>query len=307
MKNNTKKSLIFFILFVLLIYPSVCAKGVLLGIDILFYSLIPALLPFLLFSNYLIITNTSYIISDFFHPLFHKIFKTGKSGSYALLMGFLCGYPLGSKILCDLLKRKCISRKEANYLFKFINNPSPAFLQGYLFTLFNLSLRQRIILMIFTYLPSIIIGIYLASDFKSDIICVNDSEIKLPISKIIDDSVSNAFLTITKIAGYLIIFSIISVFIQKITILPETIKCIILCMLEVTSGTHYLSVLTIPNSIKILFAIIFSIIGGLSIIFQINGVSSDSNLKISELIKYKIISALFFTILFFSIYKLIFI
>ncbi|MBQ3545229.1 MAG: hypothetical protein IJA34_09620 [Lachnospiraceae bacterium] len=306
MKTFTFKTFIFFILFVLLIFPSTSAYGVRVGIDILLRSLIPALLPFLLFSNYLLLSDTSYVVSDFFYPIFHKLFKTGKTGSYAILMGFLCGYPLGTKILCDLLKKECISKEEANYLFKFINNPSPAFLQGYILTQFNLTFYQRFILIVITYIPSIIIGIFLSYDYKQTYYFSGKSKYEIPLSKVIDDTVSNAFLTLTKIAGYLILFSIISVFIQSITIIPKFPKCIILCILEVTSGTHFLSSLTIHSSIKLLLAIAFSIFGGLSIIFQINSVTSDNSLNILELMKYKIISVLLFSLLYLLLYQYIF-
>lgn len=299
MKAFTFKTFIFFILFLLLMFPSTSAYGVRVGIDILIHSLIPALLPFLLFSNYLLLSDTSYVVSDFFYPIFHKLFKTEKAGSYAILMGFLCGYPLGAKILCDLLKKEYISKEEANYLFKFINNPSPAFLQGYILTQFNLTFYQRFILIVITYIPSITIGLYLSSDYKQINYFSNKPMINLPLSKIIDDTVSNSFLTLTKISGYLIIFSIISVFIQNIAIIPKFPKCIILCILEVTSGTHFLSTLAIHKNIKLLLAIAFSIFGGLSIIFQINSVTSDNSLKIIELIKYKIISVLLFVLLYF--------
>ena len=303
MKSISFKIFTFFVLFILLIFPSTSAYGVRISIDILLHSLIPALLPFLLFSNYLLLSNSSYVVSDLFHPIFHKLFKTGKAGSYVILMGFMCGYPLGSKILYDLFKKECISKKEANYLFKFINNPSPAFLQGYILTQFNLLFYQRIILMIITYIPSIIIGIYLSSDFKQTNQFPQKTKIIIPSSKIIDDTVSNAILTITKIAGYLIIFSIISVFIQNITIIPKLPKYMILCLLEVTSGTHFLSTLEIHNSIKLLLSIAFSIFGGLSIIFQINSVTPDISFKIIDLIKYKIISVILFFLLYFLLYQ----
>lgn len=304
MKKSSFKYISFFILFLAFTFPAICAEGVRLGLDILFCSFIPAILPLLLYSNYLLISNTSYVICEIVHPIFHKLFKTSKKGSYAILMGFLCGYPLGTKILCDLMHKKEISSEEAKYLFKFINNPSPAFIQGYIFSMFNISFTQRITLMFCTYLPSIFIGLYLSKHQQTFISLSADTDSTLPLSKVIDDSISNAFFTILRISGYLIIFSIISIFIQKIYVFSDTIKCILLCFLEITSGTHFLSALLLPESIKILLAIVFSILGGMSIFFQIKSVSCGAEINMSDYVKYKLISVLIFIILYFASYSL---
>lgn len=285
---------------ILLIFPSYCSEGVKLGISILFYSLLPAILPFMLFSNFLVKSNVSHLAGTIVHPLFGRIFKTSKNGSYALIMGFLCGYPLGAKIINDLILDKKISRKEGNYLFKFINNPSPAFIQGFVISAVCAPKSLRVIALLLTFLPGIIIGLVVGrkQECFSNEMNIYEPD-NLPFSKIIDDSIFDAFMTTARLSGYLIIFSIISTLVINIPALPYYAKNIIICMLEITSGIYYISVTKLPVIIKLFLSILCSIGGGFSILFQINSVSSKSGLKITECIKYKLLSIILCSVLFF--------
>lgn len=285
---------------ILFIFPSWCADGVKLGINLLLYSLLPAILPFMLFSNFLIKSNLSHLTGAIIHPLFGRIFKTSKNGSYALIMGFLCGYPLGAKIINDLILEKKISFEEGNYLFRFINNPGPAFIQGYVISTVCAPKELRIPALLLTYLPGIIIGLVSGrkfSRFKSEI--NSDESANIPFSKIVDDSIFDAFATTARLAGYVIIFSIISTLVINIPGLPYLIKNVMVCMFEITSGIYYISVTKLPVAVKLFFSILCSIAGGFSILFQINSVVAKSGLDIRECIKYKILSLAICTGLFF--------
>lgn len=286
---------------ILFIFPAWCGDGVKLGINLLLYSLLPAILPFMLFSNFLIKSNISHLAGAIVHPLFGRIFKTSKNGSYALIMGFLCGYPLGAKIISDLIQERQISQEEGNYLFKFINNPGPAFIQGYVISAVCAPKELRIPALLLTYLPSIIIGLVSGrkySGFKHDK-CSEEST-NMPFSKIVDDSIFDAFATTARLAGYVIIFSIISTLVINIPGLPHLAKTILVCMLEITSGIYYISVTKLPVVIKLFLSILCSIAGGFSILFQINSVSAKKGLNILECIKYKILSMGICTGLFFA-------
>lgn len=67
------------------------------------------------------------ITSTFLCPLL----GTSYYGTFAVLTGFLCGYPMGAKTTSDLLNVNKISRSEASYLLSFCNNTSPAFILSY--------------------------------------------------------------------------------------------------------------------------------------------------------------------------------
>lgn len=64
--------------------------------------------------------------------MWSHVFGTSPSGAYALLLGLLCGYPMGTKITSDLYGCGRISRREAEYLLTFTNHASPVFIYTYL-------------------------------------------------------------------------------------------------------------------------------------------------------------------------------
>ena len=158
-KNILNLLLVLLVTIIIFIYPETCQSGVKLGINISMYSLIPSILPFMLLSNYIIKSGISDSIGQLIHPLFGKIFGTTPNGSYGIFMGFLCGFPLGSKIICDLIRDKKISLQEGKYLFNFINNPSPSFIICYLLSFYYKNNMQKFIMVVLIYFPSILIGV----------------------------------------------------------------------------------------------------------------------------------------------------
>ena len=92
----------------------------------------PERTPFMITSNLLIKTNLVYFLSKVLHPLFGRLFHVSSSGCYAILIGFLCGYPMGAKTISDLILSNQISVQEGRYLLSFCNNTSPMFLLSYI-------------------------------------------------------------------------------------------------------------------------------------------------------------------------------
>ena len=120
---------------ILLFFPGLVFEGAKMGLNLWFFTLVPTLLPFMVFSNILI--QSRLIEHLLFLPgLFtRKYLHLSPAGLYAFLCGFFFGYPSGAKILADLLKTDQIDPKEASMLFGFCNNVSPAFLITYFLTL----------------------------------------------------------------------------------------------------------------------------------------------------------------------------
>ena len=283
----------------LLVFPEKCASGVRLGLHIVLYSLLPAILPFMIFSNYVLSSGDSVLISRLIHPLFKLLFKTSQNGSYALIVGLLCGYPMGAKVTADLLKSEKISLKEAQYLFSFVNNPSPAFLSGFLFPLIVWKDFSTCHLLILFYLPVLIVGLVNRNhDFTGEN-QLPSKETEYPFSKLMDDSIINAFLTLTKLTGYILLFSVLTTFISDNPVLPVTIKILLCGLFEMTTGIQCLIASPgICKEIKLLLAVLIVHFGGISVLCQVNSVIQNSRLSIRLYLKYKLIVLLLCIILF---------
>ncbi len=77
-------------------------------------------------------TDGAAVVSRLLFRPFHLLFGTSFYGSFAVLSGFFCGYPMGAKIIADLLLQGKISLEEASYLLSFCNNASPSFIITFL-------------------------------------------------------------------------------------------------------------------------------------------------------------------------------
>lgn len=117
--------------FIMLSFPQEVFNGASEGLLLWFQIVLPTLLPFIIISNVLIQTNSISILSRIFGPAFQKFFHISIDGSFVVLAGFLCGYPMGAKVTSDLILTGRITKSEGTYLLSFCNNTSPMFIISY--------------------------------------------------------------------------------------------------------------------------------------------------------------------------------
>ena len=124
-------------LVLLLLYPSVCVEGAKNGLLLWFNTIIPTL--FSIYTGYEFNPGAwrDSCAGTYFCPACQRLFLTGPEGAYPVVLGFLCGYPMGAKAVADSLSCRRISVCQASYLLTFTNNPSPIYMLSYvaLFTL----------------------------------------------------------------------------------------------------------------------------------------------------------------------------
>lgn len=307
-----KKKLLSFICvtiaFFILLEPQIVTNGIKKGIELSIYSVIPALFPFMLLTNYMISHDLCQCISYFFYPFLSKIFNVSRNGCFAVLIGFTGGYPMGAKTINDLYERNLISCSEGWYLSTFCNNCSLSFLINYIIytclnnhmsvnSTFSIDTKELVALV---YLPAVCVGILNRFFFKKEI---SSSKTVLYSSKKLTKQTSvirSSTLSILNLCMYVICFSVLVEFVHSLTI-RNFYKCIVVAFVEITSGCKYTATHLSFGSLQ-LFIILFScIFGGLSITFQ-----SISQFKNKSFIKYYMIGkietlivfAIMFTILF---------
>ena len=95
------------------------------------FSLLPALFPFFILTDLLISLGFPAVIGRVLRRPMEQLYRIGGSGSSALVLGFLGGYPTGARTVASLYMSGELSRDEAERLPAFSNNGSPAFLIGF--------------------------------------------------------------------------------------------------------------------------------------------------------------------------------
>lgn len=98
-----------------------------MGLELWFRNMIPSLMPFMILSGIMIrmgLTDKAAMIA---YPVVRPVYKVRKNVCYAMLMGFLCGFPMGARVVDDLYRRRMITGREAEYLLAFCNNIGPVY------------------------------------------------------------------------------------------------------------------------------------------------------------------------------------
>lgn len=250
-----------------LIFPAICQNGINNGIKICLYTLIPSFFPFLVITNIMIKYDLFNYISAIIYPLFHILFGVSKNGSFVILTGFTCGYPIGIKTAGDMFKYGNISKNEYLYLIKFCNNPGLPFIINYVsYSLLNNNFSIAKLLLC-TYGSSIITGILF------HILTYKTNNFDLPHTDTSRQSPDNqsvftlAFSTLLRLSSFVLVFSIAISFMQYFIQKDSLFKLSLIALTEITSGLNYIS--TIESPIMYMPLIIIALTsGGMSITAQ---------------------------------------
>lgn len=301
---------IFFLILMLLILLSKqnfgCVKS---SLNNFLTSIFPSLFPFILFTEIVLKTDILNYISKIFGNILSKIFKIKKSGSSAIIIGFLCGFPMGAKTVSSLYQSGSISRYEANRLLSFVNNCNPAFIISTIGIGVFYDIRIGIILLISHYMSAILIGLLNKNKSSSHIIHENDQILNnfnkkysknadnVSFFNILSASIKNTFNTLALILGFIIVFNLLS---STITILlgyfgiNPTFISIFSGIIEMTKGIKDIYInINLSMELKICIASFMLGFSGFCILFQIFSCLYYDNFKFSNLLKSKIIQGIF--------------
>ena len=80
-----------------------------LGLNLWYEKMVPVLLPFMILSGTLIRMGMTDSLIRPVRPLFGRIFRLPGPGIYVILVGFLCGFPMGARTIADLRNRQELS------------------------------------------------------------------------------------------------------------------------------------------------------------------------------------------------------
>lgn len=303
-KSKIIKGSILIFLLLILIYPQASYQGASNGLLLWFHTILPTLLPFIILSNLMIRLNITKQISRLFYPVFNKLFHVTHNGCYPILIGFLSGIPMGAKSTADLLKENKISLEEGQFLISMCNNASPMFVISYI-AISQLKLSNiKYPLLGILYSSAIIAAIlyrkmwllYRNRNKKlintlslSSGLQTNDQSIHFNF-EILDNSIMNGFEVITKIGGYIILFSILAQIVNKLYPLTGLLKPALIGFLEITTGINQICNSEIDTKVKIVLISVLTSFGGLSGMAQTKSVIGDTRLSINHYFKVKLIS-----------------
>lgn len=290
--------LIFFLC--MLSFPQTVFTGASYGLVLWFRHVLPTLLPYMILINILICTPALHWICRITSPFLCPLLGTSYYGTFAVLTGFLCGYPMGAKTASDLLDAQKISRSEASYLLSFCNNTSPAFILSYVVTQ-NLKKSDLCIpfFLILTLTPLMLSFIfrlfYRLQESSGSFSQATPSSFPDPSGNFsdgfLDRCIMNASKSITKVGGYMMMFSVL---IQLLaSALPDnTASLLLYSSLEISTGIRRLASSALYTSHKIILCAALTSFGGWCCIAQTYSMISGNHLPILPYIAEKLATAL---------------
>ncbi len=98
------------------------------GLTLCVNTVIPSLFPFMVISELLVGSGAGEALGRILSKPMQWLFGSSGAGSSAVVLGSLCGFPVGASTAVSLYDHNLISKRECEHLLTFSNNPSSAFL-----------------------------------------------------------------------------------------------------------------------------------------------------------------------------------
>lgn len=277
------------------------------ALELFLNTVFPTMFPFYVLSS-IIVSNKS--ITVLTRPLkkVTKLYNLPTETSVAIITGLLCGFPVGAKVTCDLLKNNYISQKEAAILAAFTNNASPIFLISIVGRIYLKNELAGLMIWLCVVLSSLLSGLIISriklnKNNSSDVF---KTVLKEPSEINLTDSIVSGFNTSLYVGSVIIFFSSITALIKRIPLLGNKIYVGIYSFLEMTGGLNALYILS-PSKLNICrYITIIAIVSwsGICVHMQVCGILKSNGIKTKYYFIAKVLQTIFAIILFIVIYIL---
>ena len=297
------------------------------GLSLWANSVVPSLFPFFVATELLSQTQIPYILGKVLGKIMKPLFNVRGEGSFALIMGFVSGYPVGAKIATNFRQNNICSKEECERLLSFTNNSGPLFIVGTIGISMFGSSAIGILLLITHILSSLTVGFIFRFWKKNSCNLISKSKqnsasnktIKVSdLGEVLSNSITNSISTILVIGGFVVLFSVIISILKSshflsivvitfrplfnlIQLSPKFIAPLFTGLFEITNGIASIASINIKAiSINIILASFLLGIGGISIFFQVYSIVSKSDLSIKTYIYGKFLHGIIAAIYTFS-------
>ena len=284
------------ILFILLLLTNPVMSSLLVknGLTVWYRNMIPSLFPFMVLSGFMLRTGLSYRVSELLYPVLGTLFRLSPNCIYVILMGFLCGFPMGANIIAESLSLKKITEREAELLLSFCNNIGPVYFLSFVAIIcpyYPVWLTFSVM-----YLLPLCYGLLLRYIFYRDIPIYNPRcsviyyNADCPYGCALQESVQKALSAILILGSYMVIFNVLQLpFHNSCYMLPEPYISVLKGLFEISSGISAI------QAYPVLYGIVYAVFlpfGGLCCIFQTYAMIKDTPLSLTSYLINKIIQTI---------------
>jgi sporulation integral membrane protein YlbJ len=288
-----------FMLILAFLKAELVMEGITRGMSICVKSLLPSLFPFMVISSLLASSEVPVTFGRLLAKPMNVLFGISGEGGCALLLGILCGFPVGTKSAVTLYENKKIDRPQLEHLLMLCNIPSSAFLINTVGLSFFGNKEFGVELYLINIISTVIIGIISKPFFKNKIA---HAPIKLKVNSkkqsgiaLFTNAITDSAMSMLYICAFVLFFSAITnclnAFISAFP-LPAFISPLWLGFFEMTQGVSSAARIA-PEGLGMLSAAIVSGWSGLSVHFQIMSICKSHTLSFRPYFLAKAATALF--------------
>ncbi len=261
----------------MVVFPSVTESGSKSAIIIWSNSIVPILLPFFIFADF--IKNTGNL-------------ERLPVRAYPFVIAFLSGYPMGAKIVGDLICDGTLSKEEGKHVLSYSLVTGPGFIIGTIGAFLGNS-QAAMTVAIAHYMGALINGLlYKKNEIRKD------RQIKIKPGASHKTYLENftvaiiaGFKAMAVILAYLIIFMIGVDLLETAGILKifhnEVWSSVVKGIMEMTVGVNTLGMCNVSMEIKTVLTSFIISFGGLSVIGQSVSMAAGSGLTVGNILRIK--------------------
>ncbi len=238
LKNSVKKVLGCFavisaaVLFI--VRSESVAAGVFSSMKLCVLTVIPFLLPFMVLSNYVIMSGMASAAGGFFDRICRALFRLPGEAACIIIMSLIGGFPVGAKMIDSALENGILNKNQARRMQLFCVNAGPAFIINIVGSSMLHSRKAGVILLISTVLSSLTTGVvsrFFDKPEKKQVVPV----MKESKGTALVESVENSVGSIITVCGWILVFGALRQIISDAA-LPDDFKLWSDLLFEVTQG-----------------------------------------------------------------------
>lgn len=282
---------------ILTVFSDTASAAVSRALSVCAERLLPSLFPYMVVSSLLVSSGAADAISRRLPAA--RLFGLPGEASSAVILGLLCGFPLGAKTAAELYERGTVGKKEAEALISVSNNTGPSFVVSVIGAAFwkNAAFGWWL------YAAQSVFGIAAG-------IIVNRVIYKLPSvgnsyrtlratgekksSSVFVDAVRGAVSASLSVCGFVMTFAVIIDYIKSVLGNRGIVCAAVASVLEITEGARLSAALAADGSrlggFFCGFALGFS---GLSVIFQAYSFCAPHSLSLRRTVAVKLLQGIF--------------
>ena len=290
-------------------------------------KMVPTLFPFMMISSVMIYSGADIELGHLLSHLLKRVYHYSEYGLYAIFIGFLCGFPMGAKVVSELYENDKISQAEAQSLLGFCNNIGPAYFLGIILPILGeCGYHNKLPFLFGMYGIPAVYGILLSRRYTKHSsfteITPNSKKIQntysnnknnkntnsnnphynkpIPLPSIIKKACLENTQSLILLGGYITFTNSFRILLDFIPIAANG-KSVLSSFIEIIGGVQSIYITTLSSAEKVFWTMTALCFSGISCLLQTSSFLEKSNLSLFQYLKNKVfitgVSAIYYIVI----------